>query len=280
MYFEKINAFSFGPLFRQVLELAPGLNVIFGRNEAGKSTWHAAIYAGLCGMRRGKGRMSVEDQAFRERHRPWRSDRGFEVGAQIALEDAQERRVELVHNLERRVAEVRDAVLPDRDYSGEIDHDGAPDGANWLGLTRENFLRTACIRQTQVLRVAEEAEGLQQALQEAATAGSRFTPNTAIGAIEKFRNEKIGSDRAPTRPRRVASDRIADLSHSIANAKKQRKEYENFYRCLQEQQQDLHKARIVLAELRATNAEGRLEEAERMGKGFTDGPPTETAATN
>lgn len=139
MYFEKINAFSFGPLFREVLELAPGLNVIFGRNEAGKSTWHAAIYAGLCGMRRSKGSMRAEDRAFRERHRPWRSDRGFEVGAEIALEDAKERRVELVQDLERRVAEVRDAVLPDRDYSGEIDYDGAPDGAKWLGLTRENF---------------------------------------------------------------------------------------------------------------------------------------------
>ena len=280
MYFEKINAFSFGPLVRKVLELAPGLNVVFGLNEAGKSTWHAAIYAGLCGMRRGKGRMSLEDQEFRERHRPWRGDRGFEVGVQIALEDAMERRVELVQDLDRRVAEVRDAVLPDRDYSGEIDYDGAPDGAKWLGLTRENFLRTACIRQTQVIRVAKEAEGLQQALQEAATAGSRFTPNTAIGAIEKFRNEEIGSDRAPTRPRRVASDRIAELGRSIDDAKKQRKKYENFSLCLQEHQDDLLKARFVLADLRATNAEERLEEAERMGRGFPDGPPRETAAAN
>ena len=280
MYFEKINAFSFGPLVRKVLELAPGLNVVFGLNEAGKSTWHAAIYAGLCGMRRGKGRMSLEDQEFRERHRPWRSDRGFEVGVHIALEDAMERRVELVQDLDRRVAEVRDAVLPDRDYSGEIDYDGAPDGAKWLGLTRENFLRTACIRQTQVIRVAKEAEGLQQALQEAATAGSRFTPNTAIGAIEKFRNEEIGSDRAPTRPRRVATDRIAELGRSIDDAKKQRKKYENFSLCLQEHQDDLLKARFVLADLRATNAEERLEEAERMGRGFPDGPPRETAAAN
>ena len=280
MYFEKINAFSFGRLVREELKLAPGLNVIFGPNETGKSTWHAAIYAGLCGMRRGKGRISVEDQEFRERHRPWRGDPGFKVGVQIALQDAKERRVELVQDLERRVAEVRDAVLPDRDYSSEIDYDGAPDGAKWLGLTRENFLRTACIRQTQVLRVAKEAEGLQQALQEAATAGSRFTPNTAIGAIEKFRNEEIGSDRAPTRPRRLASDRIAEVRHSIDDARKQRREYESFSRCLQEQQQDLLKARIVLAELRATNADDRLEEAERMGEGFPDGPPTKTAAAN
>ena len=70
MRFERVRAISFGPLHDATLEFKPGFNLIYGPNEAGKSSWHAAIYAGLCGMRRGKGRLSRDDEEFGARHRP------------------------------------------------------------------------------------------------------------------------------------------------------------------------------------------------------------------
>lgn len=281
MYFEKISAIAFGPLRDKVLELAPGLNVVFGLNEAGKSTWHAAIYAGLCGMRRGKGPLTSEDQAFRDRYRPWgENERGFQVTAHVALEDERNRRVELVQDLDSRVAHVPDAVLPDRDYADEIDHDGAPDGSRWLGLTRDNFLRTACIRQAEVRRVADkkEAEGLQVALQKAATAGSRFTARKAIDAIEDYRSTEIGSDRAPTKPLRVTRDRIDELTSRIEEARQDRERCDEHRQRLDEAKADLATARSALAGLRAADAESRLWKAEAMAREFPDGSPMPTAA--
>jgi uncharacterized protein YhaN len=73
--FEHVAATDFGPFHGQTLTLAPGMTVVHGPNEAGKSTWHAAIYAGLCGMRRGRGRLSEDDRAFRDKHKPWYSSR-------------------------------------------------------------------------------------------------------------------------------------------------------------------------------------------------------------
>ena len=71
MRFESITAHDFGPFHEQsLLDLAPGMNVIYGPNEAGKSSWHAALYAGLCGIRRARGIRS-EDKDFAERHKPW-----------------------------------------------------------------------------------------------------------------------------------------------------------------------------------------------------------------
>ena len=70
MRFEAAHAHTFGPFRGEALELGRGMNVVFGLNEAGKSSWHAALYAGLCGMRRGPG-LRREERDFAARHKPW-----------------------------------------------------------------------------------------------------------------------------------------------------------------------------------------------------------------
>ena len=72
MRIENVKAGAFGPFAGDTLELAPGMNVIYGPNESGKSSWHAAIYAALCGMKKTRGQPTREDRAFASRHRPWR----------------------------------------------------------------------------------------------------------------------------------------------------------------------------------------------------------------
>ncbi len=57
MWIERVTARAFGGLRDQSLELGPGLNVIYGPNEAGKTTWHAAIRMALTGVRRGRGQL-------------------------------------------------------------------------------------------------------------------------------------------------------------------------------------------------------------------------------
>ena len=54
MRINKINAVAFGPLADESLSLAPGMTVVVGDNESAKSSWHAAVYAALCGRRRGR----------------------------------------------------------------------------------------------------------------------------------------------------------------------------------------------------------------------------------
>ena len=99
MRFESVKAYAFGPFRNETLELAPGMNVVYGPNETGKSSWHAALYAGLCGIRRARGRASKNDAEFAELHKPWHNDTSWDVGAIIRLDDG--RRVELRHDLAR-----------------------------------------------------------------------------------------------------------------------------------------------------------------------------------
>ena len=79
------EAEAFGPLSDARLELARGMTVVHGPNESGKSSWHAALYAGLCGLRRGAGQRR-EDGVFRDRHKPWSGD-DWRTGVRIELAD-------------------------------------------------------------------------------------------------------------------------------------------------------------------------------------------------
>ena len=282
MRFESVTAYAFGRFRNRTLELAPGMNVIFGSNEAGKSTWHAALYAGLCGMRRARGRATREDSDFRARHKPWDAE-GWDVGATIALEG---RRIVLRHDLNGRVdSSARDADLANRDYSAEIMNDGAPDGARWLGLDRRSFLSTACVRQTSILAVLEDPGDLQDELQSAAaTARTGETAADALKLLNFYRTEHVGTERAPTRPLSTSRRELEEARAALTTAESARAEAATRRRRLEvidnealklEHKRDA--ARAVLAEAVATAAEQRLVRVRALSEAFTGGEPRHPA---
>ena len=223
MRFESVAAHAFGPLVEEKLELAPGMNVVYGPNEAGKSTWHAALYAGLCGMRRSGGRTAA-DRDFVRRHKPWNGTDKWEVSAVVARDNGV--RVELRHDLAARTGTARDADMAGQDYAPDIIHDGAPDGAVFLGLDRRSFLGTACVRQADIVRVLEAADSLQEALQRAAdTAGADATAAAAIDALDKWHRDNVGSARAFTKPLRLAGQRLEQSEGRLDEARDAHGEY-------------------------------------------------------
>src|ERR1700722_11689833 len=201
-------AIRFGPLADEALDLAPGMNVIYGPNEAGKSSWHSALYVSLCGVRRGRGQPKAEDRQFAERHRPWEGQR-WEVLGQILLDNG--RRIELYHELEGGFESRATDLVLGRDVSDEVIKDGAPDGSVWLGLGPRAFLATACVRQAEVLRITEAPALLQDYLQRAAaTAGTDETAAQAIEHLKNYHTDHVGLDRAnSSRPLASARSRLA-----------------------------------------------------------------------
>lgn len=208
MIIERLSIVAFGPLIGEVVDLTPGMNVIFGPNEAAKSSLHAALYAGLCGMRRSRGSPRLEDREFDAQHRPWDAN-AWKVQLRIELADG--RRIELDQDLANLGASHARDLGNGRDVTNEIVNDGSPDGSTWLGLTRRSFLSTACTRQAQLLAVAAEPEALQEELQRAAaTAGRDETAAAAIARLRTYKSTHVGLDRAnSTKPLRRAREAIA-----------------------------------------------------------------------
>ncbi|MXW67901.1 MAG: AAA family ATPase [Gemmatimonadales bacterium] len=279
MRFESVLAHRFGPFRDETLELAPGMNVVFGRNEAGKSSWHAALYAGLCGMRRGKGAMRKEEKRFAERHKPWDGDE-WETGAIVALEDG--RRVELRHDLAGRIeSSAEDTSVAGRDYSSEILYDGAPDGSRWLGLNRRSFLATACVRQADILKVRDDPESLQEDMQRAAaTAGVDQTAAAALQRLEEVLRERVGSTRAPTKPLMTTARRVAEAHEALEAAREahrdfqeRRAEVETLERAARDARCRVEAAEAALASVEAEALAERLREARALHEEFPEGAP-------
>jgi hypothetical protein len=223
---ESVSAYAFGPFVGETLRLAPGMTVIWGPNEAGKSSWHAALYFGLCGRRRGAGPPSREERELRARHEPWDGGR-WEVGVTLRLEDG--RQIEMRHDLGGLVnCTAIDLSLGGRDCSGEIVvGNDVPDGARWLGLDRRTFLAVACVRQGDLLAVRNNGQLIQDHLQRgAATGGADESAAMALERIDQFRRDQVGaSHRTAVGPLRRATVAVEQARADVQRATEEHESY-------------------------------------------------------
>ena len=283
MRFQSVRAHPFGPFEDEILDLPPRMTVIYGPNEAGKSSWHAALYVGLCGMRRGRG-AARSDRDFQDRHRPWDDEGGdWMVTATVALTDG--RRIELRQDLANKAnCSATDADLAGRDYANEVLHEGSPDGSRFLGLNRSTFRGAACVRQADVLGVLDDPEALQEDLQRAAaTAGAHATAARALDLLRECRRERVGSERATKKPLPLAAARREAARAALDEARRQ---YDDYVQCQARLESLAQKAelreqrvvalRVLIAEQAAADAERRAERTVGLQSRFPDGSPRPT----
>ncbi len=278
MRIESVKAHAFGPFVDETLHLGQGMTVIHGPNESGKSSWHAALYVGLCGMRRGRGAGTKEDKDFRNKHRPWVGN-AWEVSVVVQLSD--KRRMELHHDLDGKVDCWAHDADQGGDYSNEIIHDGAPDGARWLGLGRRSFLSTACVRQSDIQSIFERAGDLQNELQRAAaTAGTDSTAAAALERLKNFRREHIGQDRSnSTRPLRTAKkrherarQRLDDANEAHANYLDRLEEIERLRQVKEDAERSLKVMEAALAVNQAVRREKDAQRARELSNKYLEEP--------
>ena len=65
----ELNLKHFGKFQEHKMELHPGINIIYGGNETGKSTIHSFIRAMFFGIERGRGKAGRKDEY--QLRQPW-----------------------------------------------------------------------------------------------------------------------------------------------------------------------------------------------------------------
>ncbi len=279
MKFVELHIKGFGPLVGERFTFVDGLNVLFGPNESAKTTVHAAIFAGLCGVRRGQGQPEREDRAFDARHRPW--DGGaWEVATRIELADG--RMVKLVQDLAGKVGCKALDERNGKDISSEIQFEGSVDGSVVLGLNRRSFRSTACVRQSEIVTALAHDEdhkrdhsALQQALQRAATsAGQRDeTAAAALRSLDEFWRENVGLDdaRSGKRPFRRWKREVNDRKNLLEDARSAHKQYlqlladrDDAFAERDKRQREVKQAEAAIARAKADLLEGKAVRADEL----------------
>ena len=255
MRITSVTAQAFGPLDSATLTFTDGLNVIVGRNESAKSSWHAAIYAGLCGRRRGKGASTLEDRLFSARHKPWDRSDAWAVEAHLSLDDG--RTIEIHQDLLGKVDCRAIDVTIGRDVSNEIMNAGAPDASTWLGLNRDSFLATACIKQAELLEVLKSSQELQEYLHRAATSSTAdVTAAKALELVEEFARDKVGLDKAnAVKPLKKAIDAVTAARTVLAEAEQAHAEYRKLVTDVEKTQHEVAVAQQLTVQAETTLAQ-------------------------
>lgn len=267
MYFEKIHIEAFGQFFDRSLEFTPGLNVVFGPNESGKSTWHAALVASLAGRRRARGRKRSEDLAL-ERYLPWNGE-SWCIRAIVVRSDG--RRLEIRQDLHK----AEESTVWDLDRSRTFEPpedwrlDKALDASRLLGLDRTTLARTICIRQGELLRHDlndREQRGMQGLIEKAAQdLEGDETVEGALDVLVRFREERIGTDAHHSKkPLKRAKDWVEQAADKLRRARERRREYEEVLR-------SLDRATFFLGESRRGHLEREIERLEDLEGEFPGG---------
>ena len=285
MKIHRVRAHEFGKLNGE-LDLAPGMTVIHGDNEAGKSTWLQAIFAGLCGRRRGRGANTLEEREFERQYKPW-SGGQWRATVKFELDDG--RRIEI----QQRDLDTKESVAQDADtgraIGDEIIYSGSIDGSRFLGLNRQVMPSTLVIGQGDIQRLrqksekkGDEASALKEELQRAAaSAGGAATAVEALRTLSEYASEEIGLERRnSTRPLQRSIDRAAGAREALEQGRsrhKLRTSLENELSAARDWARSanalVQACESVHAERELGRLEARLEEIDRLASKFPDGPP-------
>ncbi|MCL4448194.1 MAG: AAA family ATPase [Actinobacteria bacterium] len=281
MQIDEITAVSFGHLKNQTLTFAPGMTVIFGPNEAGKSTWHSAIYAALCGNINSLGINGSENasEQFIDLYHPWDGNE-WVVQAVITLND--KRRVVIWRDLTGKTTPLIEDTKLNNDISTEITSKGTADASLWLGLDRQSFLATAFVRQADIFSICERPESLAEYIRcAAASASADISATEAIARITEYKKVKIGKeDTTAASPLSVAIDNVKQAALNLEDAKDRQLTYikldieaRRLSQALELANKNLKTAEALAAKDEADHLLEQLNEARELHAKYPDGPP-------
>jgi uncharacterized protein YhaN len=269
----RISIDGYGRFAGRTLDFAPGLQIIIGPNERGKSTIRAFIGDMLYGQKKAVAQRSYDET--NELRTPWESPDCY--GGTLVYELRDGRQIEVARNFDKKRESVQ---VFDRTNAREITGDfellrnrEVNFAQAHLGLTKEVFLSTATISHFSLedLGDGDALNQIREKMLSLADTGEEHNSADATLRLLATRVQAIGQPTARTKPLPSAKARVAQLTLERGQAQALAEELAGTAerrRQVNEETLSLRRRRIALEEdLRVLEAHGRaarLREAESL----------------
>ena len=241
---------GFGKFHKRSISFHKGLNVIYGKNEAGKSTLHTFIRGMLFGIEKGRGRVSKNDLYVK--YEPWENSSSYEGRMRVEA-NGQIYRIERNFSKNAKSLHVINETLGREEAADKAFFDQLLNG-----LTETSYINTVSIGQLKSATDANMASELKNYIANLNTSGNMALNITKASAFLKSQRKGLEAQIVPEAARNYTAllGEIRSIEHEIATP-----EFENQlseYQAMRSQvKEELEKKQNTKEELLQKIARGR-----------------------
>lgn len=225
MRFLELHLDGFGKLVDCALDFAPGLNLVFGPNEAGKSTLQHALLALLYGFYE-DGSISRAKQESATALIPWLPGIEFAGSLLYQLDDG--RTFRAARTFSGKMATRLMAMPGSRDISSEFrsaSHGRLFFADKQFGMDKRVFESTCVVRQAELIALEESAQAITDTLMRLSSSASQDTTTAdALALLDQALRDQIGTDRAWTKPLAQVRKHLEEMEAARQKASTTRRE--------------------------------------------------------
>jgi len=214
----KIN--GFGNLKNRDIELKKGINIVYGENEAGKSTLLKFIYCTLYGASRNKNGKDISDY---EKYMPWDSG---EYSGKMEYELDNNEKYEVFREFGKKNPKIYNEQLEDISKTFHINKTkGIEFFYEQTKIDEDLFKSTVMVEQGESrLDKSTQNTLIQKITNLISTGADNISYKKAIDKINKKLLEEVGTERTIGKPKNLIQEKIKELELQKINIEKNEEE--------------------------------------------------------
>ena len=220
MKINKLRINSYGKLKEKEINLESGINLIYGQNEAGKSTLIKFIINSFYGISKNKKGKEISDF---EKYKPWS---GEEFSGKLEYELDNNEKYEIYRDFNKKNPKIFNENMEDISKQFNIDKNkGNEFFYEQTKIDEDLFLSTLAINQSEVKLEGQAQNFLIQKIANLAQTGDdSISFKRVIDRINRRQLDEVGTERSREKPINVVARNLQELCQEKENLEK----YKNF----------------------------------------------------
>lgn len=212
MKINKLRINGFGKLQNKEIELKEGMNIVYGENEAGKSTLLKFIASMFYGVSKNKNGQKTPD---REKYEPWEAEE-FSGKINYTLENGQ--KYEVYRDFKKTNPKIFNEQLEDISKTFSVDKTkGNQFFSEQTGMEEAIFTTSVISKQGEVQLDEKSQNHIIQKISNILGTGEDTSSYEKIAAkLKKKLTEEVGTNNTKERPINIVESRIAQIKQEKA----------------------------------------------------------------